>query len=213
DLKPQNVVLGDYGEVIVLDWGLAKVSGQKDEQAAPLDLANSEEGATVAGQVLGTPAYMPPEQAEGRLDLLDIRSDVYGLGAVLYEILTGQPPFFGGDMAQVLPRVVHEPPGPPRAVVPQTPRPLEAACLKAPAKRREDRYGNVVELAEDVKHFLADEPVTAYREPLRMRVGRKLRRYRGLVAAAAVVLISVSAVSSVLALQIYKEKVKAEQAE
>jgi tRNA A-37 threonylcarbamoyl transferase component Bud32 len=100
DLKPQNVVLGDYGEVIVLDWGLARVMGQPDDAAAPLELSAGGEGdGTVQGQVLGTPAYMAPEQAEGRLDLLGPATDVYGLGAILYEVLTGRPPFQGDDLS------------------------------------------------------------------------------------------------------------------
>jgi hypothetical protein len=98
DVKPQNVVLGDYGEVMLLDGGLAKVTGaadaEPDADRAPVALAGEgPRDETMAGQVLGTPAYMAPEQAEGRLDLLEARADVYGLGAVLYEVLAGpQPP-------------------------------------------------------------------------------------------------------------------------
>ncbi len=94
DLKPQNVVLGDFGEVIVLDWGLARLMNQKgdDDAAGPQVESAAGVEATSQGQVLGTPAYMAPEQAEGRLDLLGPATDVYGLGAVLYEILAGKPP-------------------------------------------------------------------------------------------------------------------------
>src|SRR5262249_16357998 len=90
DLKPQNVVLGDFGGVIVLDWGLAKLIGQAEKTGdqPPVSVEEGEAGATVAGQVLGTPAYMAPEQAEGRLDLISPATDVYGLGSILYEILT-----------------------------------------------------------------------------------------------------------------------------
>jgi tRNA A-37 threonylcarbamoyl transferase component Bud32 len=98
DLKPQNVALGDFGEVMVLDWGLAKVVGKPEDPASllPVDLgAGDSRDETRQEQVLGTPGYMAPEQAEGRLDLLDERSDIYGLGAILYEVLTGAAPFGG----------------------------------------------------------------------------------------------------------------------
>ncbi len=183
DLKPQNVVLGDYGEVIVLDWGLARVTGQPDDEAVPLDLSAEGQGnATVQGQVLGTPAYMPPEQAEGRLDLLGPASDVYGLGAILYEVLTGRPPFRGPDTTAVLRQVVHEPPARPRSVAPATPAALEAVCLKALAKKPGERYGTAKGLAADVQRWLADEAVSAYSEPLAARLARRARRHRTLVA-------------------------------
>ena len=199
DLKPQNVVLGDYGEVLVLDWGLAKVtgSGTSDDLTVPAPLSIDSSYApdqTVAGQILGTPAYMAPEQAEGRLDLLDWRTDIYGLGAVLYEILTGRPPFIGDDTTEVLRQVTQEPPERPRAVAAYTPAALEAVCLKALAKKPADRYATVKELAADVQHWLADEPVTAYREPLTVRAGRFAHRNRTLVAAAVATLL-VTAVS------------------
>jgi serine/threonine-protein kinase len=204
DLKPQNVVLGDYGEVVVLDWGLAKVAGESDtEGAGPLDVAPEEEGqATQQGQVLGTPAYMAPEQAEGRLALVDTRSDVYGLGAVLYEILTGRPPFAGQERTGLLRRVVHEPPAPPRALVAATPRALEGVCLKALAKKPGGRYGSAKELAAEVQRWLAGEPVRAYREPLSVRVGRRLRRHRTLVTgAAAALLVALAGLAALLGLQ------------
>jgi eukaryotic-like serine/threonine-protein kinase len=185
DLKPQNVVLGDYGEVMVLDWGLAKVVGETDgDEAAdrpPVALAEGSRDETVAGQVLGTPAYMAPEQAEGRLDLLDARTDVYGLGAVLYEVLTGQPPFSGPDTLAVLRKVVHEPPPNPRHLVPATEQALEAIALKAMAKQKSERYVSVKQLTSDVQQWLADEPVGAYREPWTVRARRWGRRHRLLV--------------------------------
>jgi tetratricopeptide (TPR) repeat protein/tRNA A-37 threonylcarbamoyl transferase component Bud32 len=196
DLKPQNVVLGDYGEVVVLDWGLAKLvdrpEGSGALESVALDGAAGREG-TVQGQVLGTPAYMAPEQAEGRLDRVDHRSDAYGLGAILYETLAGRPPFEGADTLDVLRRVVHEPPPRPRDAVPATPRALEAVCLKALSKRPEDRYDSARTLADEVRHYLADEPVSAFPEPLAARAGRWMRRHRTLVSGAAILLVTAAA--------------------
>jgi serine/threonine-protein kinase len=191
DLKPSNVVLGDYGEVIVLDWGLARLTGAPaDEQASPLNVAVDNEQATLQGQVLGTPAYMPPEQAEGRLDLLDERSDVYGLGAILYEVLTGQAPFAGDDTQVVLRKVTHEAPLPPRALAADTPWALQSICRKALAKKPAERYATASEFSQEVQRFLADEPVRAHRDMLPTRLARWGRRHRTLVAGAAAILVA-----------------------
>src|SRR5262249_48032950 len=118
DLKGHNVLLGDFGEVIVLDWGLAKRLDRVEETAADATNREAAGGQTVQGQVLGTPAYMAPEQAEGRLDRINRQTDVYGLGAILYEILTGQPPFQGETTWEVLRKVREELPQPPRRAWP-----------------------------------------------------------------------------------------------
>jgi eukaryotic-like serine/threonine-protein kinase len=203
DLKGQNVVLGDFGEVIVLDWGLAKVVGQAEGRAdgqaelPPVVLgADGQKNPTLLGQALGTPAYMPPEQAAGELDQIDRRSDVYGLGAILYEILTGKPPFSGSDTDDVLRKVREEEPARPRQVCPSAPPALEAICLKALEKRPDDRYQSVTEMTDDVKRWLADEPVGAWREPMSVRARRWLGRHRTvLTAGAAAVLVAVVSLS------------------
>jgi tetratricopeptide (TPR) repeat protein/tRNA A-37 threonylcarbamoyl transferase component Bud32 len=197
DLKPQNVVLGDFGEVILLDWGLAKLVGRPEEAAAFSSVAlDAAEGhaATMPGQVLGTPSYMPPEQAEGAA--VNYLSDVYGLGAILYEILTGRPPFEGSETRELLRRVVVEAPARPRDVVPGTPRALEAVCLKALAKKPAERYGSAADLADEVRRFLADEPVRVYREPTAARAGRWMRRHRTLVSGAAILLLTALAATA-----------------
>jgi serine/threonine-protein kinase len=202
DLKPHNVVLGDYGEVMVLDWGLAKLVDQTEVPDDPTPaVAPKEDGeATMQGQVLGTPGYMAPEQAAGRLDRLSPATDVYGLGAMLYEVLTGKAPFAGSESTAVLRKVIHQTPARPRALVPTAPAALEAVCLKALAKQPADRYASAKALAAEVEHFLAGEPVTAYREPFAVRAGRWIRRHRvmvssvlaaGLVALVGVVLLLV----------------------
>jgi serine/threonine-protein kinase len=205
DLKPQNVVLGDYGEVIVLDWGLARLLGQPDGDGdaglRPVAV-EAEGGGTMQGQVLGTPAYMSPEQAEGRLDRLGPATDVYGLGAILYEILTGRAPFTGADTIAILRQVVHDSPARPRSVVARTPAALEAVCLKALTKQPAERYASAKELAGEVQQWLAGEPVAAYREPWTVRAGRWVKRHRVLVtSAAAAGLVSLIGLAVVLGLQ------------
>jgi len=194
DLKSANVALGDFGETLVLDFGLSKLVGTvedagRDEAPAsllPVSLPeNAARDQTVQGQVLGTPGYMAPEQAEGRLDRVDHRSDIYSLGAILYEILTGQPPFVGPDKLDILRQVVHDLPVPPRRLVPSIAVGLEAVCLKALAKRPVDRYGSATELAAEVQRFLADEPVQAFPEPWAAKVRRWLGKHQTLAAAVA----------------------------
>ena len=130
---------------------------------------NPESGAgpegTMQGQLLGTPAYMAPEQAQGRHDLVDQRTDVYGLGAILYEILTGRPPFIAPKTSDIIRKVCNEAPTPPRQIVAETPAGLEAVCLKALQKPAAERYTSASELAQEVQRWLADEPVRAFDEP------------------------------------------------
>jgi serine/threonine protein kinase len=195
DIKPGNILLGPYGETLVVDWGLAKIIGRNDPGADDTSAeptlrphSASGTGETLAGTALCTPAYMSPEQAEGRLDLLGPASDVYSLGATLYIVLTGRAPFDGRNAAEVLPKVQRGEFARPRAVNASIPKPLEAICAKAMALKPADRYASPRALAEDIEHWLADEPVTAYPEPWPDRARRWSRKHRTLVTSAAAVL-------------------------
>jgi len=199
DLKPANILLGPYGETLVVDWGLAKVVGRSELLDAPRDGAAAEatlrpatlarDSVTVVGTVVGTPAYMSPEQAEGRLDQLGPASDVYSLGATLYCLLTGRPPFDGGlDELFVKIRAGEFPH--PRAIEPRVPGSLAAICLKAMAVDPRGRYATHRALADDLEHWLADEPVSVYREPISTRVTRWGRRHRTAAAAIGVLLVT-----------------------
>ena len=193
DLKPGNIMIGKYGETLVVDWGLAKaVDGPAapDPGGEPAIRPSSGSGRgsgaeTLPGQAIGTPQFMSPEQAAGRLDLLGTRSDVYSLGATLYQLLTGRPPFAGYDAGEVLRRVQEGEFPPPRRVNPQVP-PLDAVCRKAMALKSEDRYASAKAMAEEVEHWLADEPVSAYTEGLAPRLARWARRHRTAVIGGAV---------------------------
>jgi serine/threonine protein kinase/tetratricopeptide (TPR) repeat protein len=198
DLKPGNVMLGKYGETLVVDWGLAKSVGERakekegaerPEEATLRPRAANGSAPTVMGTALGTPAFMSPEQAAGRLDQLGPASDVYSLGATLYTILTGHAPYEGSTGASTLQRVQKGDFPRPRLVNRQVSPPLEAVCLKAMALRPDDRYPSVRALADDIEHWLADEPVLARREPYWDRARRWRRRHRTLVTAVAVALL------------------------
>ena len=171
DIKPSNIIVGKHGETLVVDWGLAKATGKGDPLAGErMLLPSSASGSaeTMPGSALGTPAYMSPEQAEGKLEALGPRSDVYSLGATLYCLLTGEPPV-KGEVAEVLRAVQRGDFRPPRSIDPTIDRAREAVCLKAMALRPEDRYGSCRALAEDIERWMADEPVSAWREPLTRR--------------------------------------------
>jgi len=196
DLKPGNIMLGQYGETLVVDWGLAKAQGRPDIATSaegllkPASVAGS--APTQMGSAIGTPQYMSPEQASGRLDQLGPPSDVYSLGATLYCLLTAQPPCTDTDVGVLLKKVQKGDFPSPRQVKATVPPALEAICLKALALQPQHRYGAPRALADDVEHWLADEPVGAYREPWTARAGRWARRHRtGVTAAVAALLVAV----------------------
>jgi serine/threonine protein kinase len=218
DLKPGNVMLGQYGETLVVDWGLAKVVGRTEEASTeedrtlrPASASGSLE--TVAGTAIGTPAFMSPEQAAGRLDLLGPASDVYSLGATLFCLLTGQAPFAKGDAGEVLQRVQRGDFVPPRKVKPAVPAALEAVCLKAMALKPGARYASVRALADDIDHWLADEPVAAFPEPILVRAGRWAKRHKPHLAAAAALLLAAVPLLSILYLttEAARDKLELEQ--
>jgi serine/threonine protein kinase len=155
DLKPGNIMLGPYGETLVVDWGLAKPVGRREggegtgeATLRPPSACDTPE--TAMGAAIGTAAFMSPEQAAGRLDELGPASDVYSLGATLYCLLTGRAPFTDKDRGLVLRRVQAGDFPPPRRVQPEVPRALEAICLKAMARLQSDRYPSPRALADDI---------------------------------------------------------------
>src|SRR5262249_9717817 len=150
---------------------------------------------TVAGSIKGTPSYMSPEAASGLVDQVDEVSDIYLLGGILYQTLTGRKPRESSKVLELLEMARKKPPVPPRKHDPTIPRPLEGICMKALAHGKADRYQTAAALAEDVQRYLAGEPVTAYRENLWERTVRWVRRHRVALGRAAVAVFVVGLVA------------------
>jgi serine/threonine protein kinase len=199
DLKPSNIMLTADGTPRVMDFGLAKRDA-------------GEVTVTVEGQVLGTPAYMSPEQASGQAHHVDGRSDVYSLGVILFELLTGELPF-RGNQRMLLHNVIHNEPRSPRSLNDRVPRDLETICLKAMAKEPGRRYPAAQALADDLQRYLAGQAITA------RPVGRVERSWRwcrrnpvvaGLSAAVAMALVTGTGVSTYFAIRATAERDRAD---
>jgi eukaryotic-like serine/threonine-protein kinase len=203
DIKPANLLLDPRGQLWVTDFGLAQVSG--------------DAGVTVTGELLGTMRYASPEQALGKKSMVDHRSDIYSLGATLYELLTLQPIFDGRDRHELLRQIAVEEPRPPRSVDRAIPTELETIVMKACAKESTERYATAQELADDVQRFLEDRPIQARRPSLVEKATKWGRRHRPLVAAGVVALVlSVAGLSVATAISVRayeRERVKTQEAE
>jgi tetratricopeptide (TPR) repeat protein len=179
DLKPSNVLVGAYGETVVIDWGMAKDLGAPDE--APLPTGGGGDGLTVTGSIMGTPEYMPPEQAEGKP--VNEGADVYALGALLYCVLTGAPPYQG---PKILSQVLEGPPPPIQERQPNIPPDLATIVGRAMERRAEDRYPSARDLAEDLRRFQTGQLVAAHHYSRATRLSRWLRKHRAPVTVAVV---------------------------
>jgi WD40 repeat protein len=194
DLKPSNVIVGSFGETIVVDWGLAR--DRKRDLPGPSDellTAAGSGGSTVSGKVVGTPAYMSPEQARGEI-VVDERADVYAIGAVLYEVLAGSPPHADATPQAVLDRVIAGPPRPLPMVVPHVPGELATIVRKAMARDPDARYPNAIALAEDLRRFATGKLVSAHSYSTWELLRKKLSRHRGVVAVAVTSLLVLGAI-------------------
>ncbi len=216
DLKGLNIIVGKHGEVFVLDWGMAKIVSDTAASAytAPVVLATmAAETETQPGAKVGTPAYMAPEQAAGKTEEIDRRTDVYALGVILYEILTGRlphqvedtPSLFldlpAGDdrpgelyrrkLNRLIRQIISEPPPRPRTFDRSVSSPLEKVCLKALAKNKTQRYSTAGDVARDVERWLGDEAVSVAADALAVRMRRWMRKHsRSASAISAAVLVA-----------------------
>ncbi|WP_417729901.1 serine/threonine-protein kinase [Rosistilla oblonga] len=207
DLKPANVIVGQFGETVVVDWGLAKRIGTDADDSeqggdssmatlaagtplvsatGPLDSASLDPVETRMGTIIGTPAYMSPEQARGETDRIGPASDIYALGVMLYELLTGRTPFQADDAQTMIAKVISGDCKAPRTLDRRIPGPLDSICNKAIARRPEDRYATAQQISDDISRFLAGDKVSSHRETLIESVGRASRRRPALVAATVV---------------------------
>jgi hypothetical protein len=205
DLKPSNIMLGAYGQTLVVDWGLSKridaagmglMAGDSSFATMPDPLTevhtlasqqDSSVDETRQGTAMGTPRYMSPEQAAGKIDQIGPAADIYGLGATLYFILTGQPPHVGeADLKSTFERIVQGRFDPPARIRSEVPRPLQAIVMKAMATKPGGRYVTAGLLAEDIENYLGDQPISVFHDPPIERLLRWTRKHPAASAAAAV---------------------------
>ena len=201
DLKPENVAIDSFGQVIVIDWGIAKVLDEVHlgDRLAAQETSAGGHNSTMEGQVLGTPLYMAPEQAAGRIDELDERTDIYGLGSILFAILSGYAPHErtreisnAASGRDLLSAIAGQPTPNVREINPNVDPALAAICEKAMARRQYARYQSATELAGDVQRWMAGEPISAHQEKLPQRIRRWVHRHQiwsQVIAASSTVLI------------------------
>jgi len=197
DLKPSNILIDQFDQPRITDFGLAKRIPSVEAEVRELASKDHAQAAendqrlrtappaflTITGQVLGTPNYMPPEQAEGKHGQVTIASDIFSLGAILYHLLTGRPPFAAENLADTLQQLLHREPVSPRVLNPNVPRDLETICLKCLRKEPSDRYPSAAALAEDLRRWLAGESILARPISLAERLWRRARGQPGRMAA------------------------------
>ncbi len=227
DLKPSNIMVGEFGEAYVMDWGLAKVLGEPEEVRSP-EVADENgptpshsdsrsspqshsqtQSQTLLGDVVGTPYFMPPEQAEGKINELDERTDVYSAGAVLYEILTGRSPYKTGKRpsGEIIREVIAGPPKPIRELDRKAPPELVAIAEKAMRRQMQDRYSNVSEMADDLRAYLSQRVVSAYQSGIIARLRKWVIRNQSVTIAGMLTLATIaSALGIVSVLQRYNQR-------
>lgn len=193
DLKPANIMLGKFGETLVVDWGLAKVLGKSTSDvssvSALIPKGKDDSSETRHGAVVGTPAYMSPEQARGEVDGLGPTSDIYSLGATLFSIVTGERPVQGQSTAELLRNVREGKTELTGRSLKGANLPLLAICRMAMARESTHRFPTALALAADVERWLADEPVEAYRESTMAQVRRWIKRHTTAVSTASAALL------------------------
>ena len=203
DIKPANILVGEHGETVLIDWGIAKFLASDDDDNELIDSDGREKapepGATMPGAILGTAGYMPPEQAVG--DPVDKRADVYALGATLYHLIAGEPPFGGADSTRLVAKQLASPPVPITKRAPGTPGDLSAIVDKALAPKADERYVDAAALAADLRRFTTGRLVAAHDYSFWQRAARFLRRHRG---AAAIAIVALATLGVVLATSIIR---------
>jgi serine/threonine protein kinase len=212
DLKPANVLVGEFGETVVIDWGLAKDlvdTHDATEVAVDRDRMIGLSGATLDGSIIGTPAYMPAEQARG--DAVDERADVHALGAMLYHLLAGVPPYTGASPDAILAAVIAGPPQPLATLVSGVPPDLITIVNKAMARATVDRYPTAKELAEDLKRFQTGQLVNAHPYSPWQLLRRWIRRHRTSLAVSAVAALVLGALGIASLHRIVREQARAEE--
>jgi WD40 repeat protein/tRNA A-37 threonylcarbamoyl transferase component Bud32 len=209
DLKPGNVLVGEFGETVVIDWGLAKDLAAPADPAMSLEMRAKPVEQTLSGSVVGTPAYMPPEQARG--ESVDHRADVYSLGALLYKVLVGAAPYEAASSDDVVQQVLDGPPVPVDEREPGAPADLVAIVTKAMARGPDKRYPTAAELAADLKRFQTGQLVAAHHYTRRQLAVRWFQRHRLVVAITAIALATFAVFGTIGVRRIISEKDRAER--